>query len=172
MQKLYDRLRGVCRSGTFRRKTVMSLYCFFVFLPMLLFLPGCAWFRDNRPEPSGSPYAADVKTPKKIYTEAEAVNAAVSAISLRMAVSSEGPFRVIPTDKKTTSLGFKVIGSLDAMRLSRLSAPSVLHLEDARTEGSWRLVLQYSDGRVFVDKTFQLNRSPEQGAAGKSPAKQ
>ena len=150
----------------------MLLLFSLAFLPVLLSLQGCAWFRDDRPEPSGSPYAADVKTPKQAYSEAEAVNAAVSAVSLRMAVSSEGPFRVVPTEKKTTFLGYKVISSLSSMRLSRASAPCVLHLEDVRGgAGLWSLALRHPDGRVFVEKTFQLNRSPEQDSAEKSPEK-
>lgn len=165
MRKLYHAKPGL------RRKAAMLPLSCLVCLPALLFLTGCSWFRDDRPEPSGSPYAAEVKTPKQVYSEAEAVNAAVSAISLRMAVSSEGPFRVIPTEKKTTSLGYKVIGSLERMRLSQISAPCVLRLEDARTEtGSWCLALRHPDGRVFVEKIFQLDPSPEQGSAEKTPA--
>ena len=155
-----------------RRKAVMLPLSCLVCLPALLFLPGCSWFRDDRPEPTGSPYAEEVKTPKQAYTEAEAVNAAVSAVSLRMAVSPEGPFRVIPTEKHTTALGYKVIGSLNSMRLSQISAPCVLHLEDVRVgTGLWSLTLRHPDGRMFIAKTFQLDRIPEPSTAEKSPAK-
>ena len=149
----------------------MLLLFSLAFLPVLLSLQGCAWFRDDRPEPSGSPYAADVKTPKQAYSEAEAVNAAVSAVSLRMAVSSEGPFRVVPTEKKTTFLGYKVISSLSSMRLSRASAPCVLHLEDVRGDGLWNLVLRHPDGRIFIAKTFQLGPVTGAGHCGKQPGK-
>ena len=163
MQKLYH-----VNLRPWRKAVMLLLFCLGL-LPALFLLPGCAWFRDDRPEPSGSPYAADIKTPKTFYAEAEAVNAAVSAISLRMAVSSEGPFRVVPTEKKTTSLGYKVIGSLSSMRLSRISAPCVLYLEDVRVgAGPWSLTLRHPDGRIFIVKTFQLDRLPEPGSAGES----
>ena len=131
---------------------------------MLLMLSGCTWFRDNRPEPSGLPYAADSRQPKHSYTEAEAVNAAVSAISLRMATAARGPYRVVPGGKEVSPLGYQVIDSLTRMRLSRISAPSILQLEDARTDpDGWNFTLRNSDGTVFITKTFQLKEGSHAG---------
>ena len=140
-----------------------TLLC--MILPAALFLlSGCAWFRDERPEPNGPPYAAGPKSTKSACTEAEAVNAAVSAISLRMAASSQGPFRVVPLKGKTTPAGFQVIDSLARMRLSRIDAAHVLHQEDARNDsGEWTLVLRHPSGSVFFTKTFYLKGESHAG---------
>ena len=122
---------------------------------MVLILSGCRWFGDNRPEPVGTPYVSSVQQGNKVYSSDEAVNAAVSSISLRMAVSSQGPFRIIPR-KKNTALGFQVIDSLARMRLSRPSAPHILLLEDAVSNGTWTFVLSHPDGREFLQKSFQI----------------
>ncbi len=130
-----------------------------------MLLSGCAWFRDDRPEPDGSPYAAGPRQPTRIYTEAEAVNAAVSAVSLKMAVSSKGPFRVIPLKGKTTPAGDQVIESLTRMRLSRSDAVHVLQLEDTLTgTGEWSLILRSPDGTVFFSKTFHLKGKSHAGS--------
>ena len=136
----------------------MRILSYILPLTAILLLSGCAsWFRDDRPEPEGSPYAADPRQPKRTCTEAEAVNAAVSAISLRMATSSKGPFRVIPLDKKTTSMGFQVLEALARMRLSRFNAAFVLQLEDALADsGEWSLILRNPDGSMFFTKKYQL----------------
>ena len=138
---------------------------FYSFLPagVFLLLSGCVWFRDNRPEPDGSPYAAPSRPPKQLYSEAEAVNAAVSAISLRMAASSQGPFRVISA-KEATSAGHQVTDALIRMRLSRVTAAHVLLLEDNLTSPDcWNLVLRHPDGTVFIEKTFYLKGKKHAG---------
>jgi hypothetical protein len=126
-------------------------------LSAAVLLPGCALFRDDRPDPSGSPYGgASVQTPQ-LLSEAEAVNAAVSAISLKMAVSQQGPFRVIPKKDRTTSLGSRTIGSLTRMGLSRLQAPCPLYLEDRRNDkNEWTVILLDASGRTFYRKSFLL----------------
>ena len=126
--------------------------------PAVLLLAGCRWFCDDRPEPSGAPYPSAVHQENKICSPDEAVNAAVSSISLRMAVSSQGPFRIIPR-KKNTALGFQVIDSLAGMRLSRPSAQHILLLEDAISNGTWTLVLSHPDGREFLRKSLKLKEA-------------
>ena len=118
----------------------------------------------DRPEPSGSPYDAPAKPAEAALSSEEAVNAAVSAVSLRMAASSQGPFRVISVERKTSVLGFKVIDSLVRMRLSRLSASEILLLEDARNDrNEWSVVFRYPDGRIFLNRTFQLKGEAHAG---------
>ena len=129
-----------------------------VMLPAVLMLSGCRWFCDDRPEPHGSPYAPAVHQEHRGSSPEEAVNAAVSSISLRMAVSSQGPFRIIPR-KKNTALGFQVIDSLARMRLSRPSAQHILLLEDTISDGTWTLVLSHPDGREFLRKSLKLKES-------------
>ena len=131
---------------------------------LLLLLPGCTFFRDGRPEPTGSPCSGQVREQQKIYSSTEAVNAAVSAISLRIAASSRGPFRIIPAEGKTTVLGFQVLDSLARMRLSRISAPTMLRLEDVRTEeNQWSIALRTQDGRIFIRREFQLKGDSHAG---------
>lgn len=135
-----------------------------VSLLSLMMTSGCACFRENRPEPSGSPYDAPAKPAEAALSSEEAVNAAVSAVSLRMAASSQGPFRVISVERKTSVLGFKVIDSLVRMRLSRLSASEILLLEDARNDrNEWSVVFRYPDGRIFLNRTFQLKGEAHAG---------
>ena len=124
---------------------------------LVLALSGCNWFHDDRPEPSGLPYHAPGPEKHNVYSSDEAVNAAVSSISLRMAVSSLGPFRVVPTRNKTSALGFRVIDSLARMRLSRPDSSSILRLEDRiPADGVWSLVLFHPDGGEFLRKSFKL----------------
>ena len=123
----------------------------------VLLLPGCVLFRDNRPLPSGSPYGDGSEPAGQPGSEAEVVNAAVSAVSLKMAVSSQGPFRIIPRERKITSLGLKTIESLTRMGLSRIQAPCPLYLEDSRnSENEWTVILFDSSNRIFYRKTFFL----------------
>ncbi len=122
-------------------------------------LSGCALFRDDRPDPAGSPYGGASRQTGQIYTEAEAVNAAVSAVSLKMAVSSRGPFRIIPKKEKVSRLGFKMIDSLSRMGLSRLQAPYLLYLQDSLdTNNGWTVDLIDASGKIFYRKTFILRR--------------
>ena len=132
----------------------MNSFEYAALLSMALLLSGCCWFRDDRPEPSGTPYVSVTQQKEKVYSSDEAVNAAVSSISLRMAVSSQGPFRIIP--KNNTALGAQVIDSLAGMRLSRPSAQYVLLLEDVVSDGIWTLVLSYPDGREFLRKSLKI----------------
>jgi len=135
----------------------MSYRLYFLMLSAAVLLSGCSLFRDDRPDPSGSPYGgASAQTPQ-LLSEAEAVNAAVSAISLKMAVSQQGPFRVIPKKDRTTSLGSRTIGSLTRMGLSRLHAPCPLYLEDRRNDkNEWTVILLDASGRTFYRKSFLL----------------
>lgn len=135
----------------------MNCRSYIFLLAAAVLLPGCALFRDDRPDPSGSPYGgASAQTPQ-LLSEAEAVNAAVSAISLKMAVSQQGPFRVIPKKDRTTSLGSRTIGSLTRMGLSRLQAPCPLYLEDRRNDkNEWTVILLDASGRTFYRKSFLL----------------
>ena len=122
-------------------------------------LSGCTLFRDDRPEPSGSPYGGPPQQTGQIYSEAEAVNAAVSAVSLKMAVSSQGPFRIIPKKEKSTRLGSKMIDSLTRMGLSRLQAPCPLYLRDSLDiNNEWTVDLIDPSGKIFYRKTFILRR--------------
>ena len=132
------------------------VFCFFVSAAAVL-LSSCALFRDDRPEPSGSPYGgASAQTPQ-LFSEEEAVNAAVSAISLKMAVSSQGPFRIVPKKNRTTGLGTRMIDSLTRMGLSRLQAPCPLYLEDCRNDkNEWTVILLEASGKIFYRKTFLL----------------
>ena len=133
----------------------MKFFIFAGLLPFVLLLSGCCWFRDDRPEPIGTPYENHVQQRPKTCSPAEAVNAAVSSVSLRMAVSPQGPFRVIPK-KKNTALGFQVIDSLDRMRLSRPSSPHILLLEDEISDGIWTFILSHPDGREFMRKSLKI----------------
>ena len=133
----------------------MIFFEYAALLSMVLLLSGCCWFRDDRPEPVGTPYVSPVQQGNKVYSSDEAVNSAVSSISLRMAVSPQGTFRIIPK-KKNTVLGFQVIDSLAGMRLSRPSATDILLLEDTVSNGTWTLVLSYPDGREFLRKSLKL----------------
>ena len=135
----------------------MNCRLYIFLLAAAVLLPGCTLFRDDRPDPSGSPYGGTVQTTGQLYSEAEAVNAAVSAVSLKMAVSSEGPFRVVPKKDRTTSLGSRMIDSLSRMGLSRLQAPCPLYLEDRRNDkNEWTVILLDPSGRTFYSKTFLL----------------
>lgn len=127
--------------------------------------PGCSWFRDGRPEPQDPPYPGNNSPAESSYTRAEAVNAAVSAISLRMASVSAGPFRILPATGKTSPLGNEVIESLTRMRLSRPSAPHLLLLEDTRTgNGEWSFTLRRpEDGQIFITGTFSLKGEDHAG---------
>ena len=117
---------------------------------VLLTLSGCSLFRDNRPAPEGPPYAVSdpPKTAEKLYSEAEAVNAAATAISVRMSFSSRAPFRVIPVEGKLSPAGSKVLESLVRMRLSRPGAPYPLLLEDRLDGNEWTVTLlqDWADG--------------------------
>ena len=131
--------------------------CCFLILSAVLLLPGCTLFRDTRPDPSGSPYGGAKPAAGQLYSEAEAINAAVSAISLKMAVSKQGPFRLIPKNNKVTRLVFRTIDSLTRMGLSRIQAPYPLYLEDSLdTKNKWTLVLTDASGKIFYRKTFIL----------------
>ena len=135
-----------------------SRYCILL-LSSAVLLTGCSLFRDDRPEPSGSPYGGNSESVRQRYSEAEAVNAAVSAVSLKMAVSAQGPFRVVPNEKKITGLGFKTIESLTRMGLSRMQAPCPLYLEDSlNANHEWALVLLDASGKTFYRKSFVLRR--------------
>ena len=132
---------------------------YMMLLTAAVLLQGCALFRDDRPTPSGSPYGRDPGTVRQFYSEAEAVNAAVSAVSLKMAVSPQGPFRVIPNEEKITPLGRKTIESLTRMGLSSPQAPYPLYLEDClNTENEWTVVLLDDSGRTFYRKNFPLRK--------------
>lgn len=135
----------------------MKFFEYAVLFPMVLLLAGCRWFCDDRPEPVGTPYDSVVQPKDRSYSSDEAVNAAVSAVSLKMAVSSQGPFRVIPKKDRTTSLGFRTIDSLTRMGLSRLQAPVPLCLEDRRNDkNEWTVTLRDASGKIFYCKTFLL----------------
>ena len=110
---------------------------------VLLTLSGCSLFRDDRPAPEGPPYAVSdpPKTAEKLYSEAEAVNAAATAISVRMSFSSLAPFRVIPVEGKLSPAGSKVHLSLVQMGLSRAGAPYPLLLEDRLDGNKWTVTL-------------------------------
>ena len=137
----------------------MKYRSYIVLLSVAVLLQGCALFRDDRPTPSGSPYGRDPGTARQFYSEAEAVNAAVSAVSLKMAVSPQGPFRVIPKEEKISELGRKTIESLTRMGLSRIQAPCPLYLEDSRnSENEWTVVLLDNSGKTFFRKTFPLRK--------------
>ena len=121
-------------------------------------LTGCrSWFQeDDRPVPTEPPYAVSPAETEKIYSETDAVNAAVSAVSLRLAGSGTGPFQVLPVNGRTTPLGFQVIRSLYNMKQAQSSAPHVLNWEDSRNEqGQWRIRL-VRDGRIFFEKILQI----------------
>lgn len=133
----------------------------FLLMIIVLLVSGCTWFCDNRPEPEGVPYDTSVREKPTVCSSDEAVNAAVSAISLRMAVSSQGPFRVIPK-KKNTVLGFRIIDSLERMRLARPSAPNILFLEDSIADGTWTFILSYPDEREFMRKSLRI-KEPDNG---------
>ena len=131
--------------------------CRFLVLAAVLLLPGCALFRDNRPDPAGSPYGSAKSEAEQPYSEAEAVNAAVSAISLKMAVSSQGPFRIISKKDKITRLGSRMTDSLTRMGLSPLQAPYPLYLEDRLdNRNQWTVALTDASGNIFYRKTFIL----------------
>lgn len=137
----------------------MKYRSYILLLTAAVLLQGCILFRDDRPTPSGSPYGRDPGTVRQSYSEAEAVNAAVSAVSLKMAVSPQGPFRVIPNEEKITPLGRKTIESLTRMGLSTLQAPCPLYLEDSLdAEKEWTVVLLDDSGKTFFRKTFSLRK--------------
>jgi len=135
----------------------MNCRSYIFLLTAAFLLPGCSLFRDDRPDPSGSPYGGTSTQTAQLHTEAEAVNAAVSAISLKMAVSQQGPFRVVPKKDRTTGLGSRTIDSLARMGLSRQQAPCPLYLEDQRNDNNeWTVILLDASGRTFYRKTFLL----------------
>lgn len=135
----------------------MNCRSYIFLLAAAVLLPGCALFRDHRPDPSGSPYGGPSAQTHQLLSEAEAVNAAVTAVSLKMAVSHQGPFRVVPGKDRTTSLGFRTIDSLTRMGLSRLQAPDPLCLEDHRNDkNEWTVILHDASGKIFYRKTFLL----------------
>ena len=138
----------------------MKYRSYIVLLSVAVLLQGCTLFRDDRPAPSGSPYGGgNTGSVRQLYSEAEAVNAAVSAVSLKMAVSPQGPFRVIPNEEKITPLGRKTIESLTRMGLSTLQAPCPLYLEDSLdAEKEWSVVLLDDSGKTFFRKTFPLRK--------------
>ena len=156
-------------------KTFFRIFSAAVFLT----LSGCSLFRDNRPAPEGPPYAVSdpPKTAEKLYSEAEAVNAAATAISVRMSFSSLAPFRVIPVEGKLSPAGSKVLVSLVQMGLSRAGAPYPLLLEDRLDGNEWTVTLlqDWPDGdepslpaqketgklpkrirKIFFSKTYRM----------------
>ena len=137
----------------------MNCRSILLLLAAAILLPGCSLFRDDRPAPSGSPYGGAAPAAGLLYSEAEAVNAAVSAVSLKMAVSRQGPFRVIPKKGKVSRLGSSIIDSLTRMGLSRFQAPCLLYLKDTLdTNNEWTVNLIDASGKIFYRKTFILRR--------------
>ena len=135
----------------------MKYLLYILLFSAAVLLPGCALFRDDRPAPSGSPYGRVPGSAPRLHSEADAVNAAVSAVSLKMAVSSQGPFRIIPRKDRTTALGFKTIESLAGMGLSRFQAPCPLYLEDSlNSKNEWTVIILDASGKTFYRKTFLL----------------
>ena len=139
-------------------KTSLRLFS----IALLLTLSGCSLFRDDRPAPQGSPYAVSKppKTSEKLCSGAEAVNAAATAISVRMSFSSLAPFRVVPVEGKLSPLGRKVHESLIQMGLSRAGAAHSLLMEDRQNGNEWTVVLcRQTPGtqpEVFFSKTYLL----------------
>lgn len=143
-----------------KRIALILLFC------SLVPLTGCRslfLWEDDRPVPTEPPYAVSPAETEKIYTEAEAVNAAVSAVSLRLAVSGAGPFQVRAVNGRTTSRGFQVIRALYNMKQAQFSAPYILDWEDSRNEqGLWQIRLM-RDGQIFFGKTLKI----QEGRHGK-----
>ncbi|MBQ9338649.1 MAG: hypothetical protein IJS14_15265 [Lentisphaeria bacterium] len=143
----------------------MKIFTRIFAVALLAVLSGCCLFRDDRPAPEGSPYAvsAPPKASEKVYSEAEAVNAAATAISFRMSFSSLAPFRVIPVEGKLSPAGSKVHVSLVQMGLSRPGAPYPLLLEDRLDGNRWTVTLLqgWPDGEdvsLPVQKEMEKNR--------------
>lgn len=136
------------------------------FAALLLILSGCSLFRDNRPAPTGSPYAVSQppKNGEKACSEDEAVNAAATAISIRMSFSSHAPFCVIPVRGKVSRIGSKVHVSLVQMGLSRGGAAYPLLLEDRLVGNEWTVILLqgWQDGdEASLPVRKEMEKNPE-----------
>lgn len=135
-----------------KNSALILLFC------SLIPLTGCRSLirEDDRPVPTEPPYAVSPAETEKIYSETDAVNAAVSAVSLRLAVSGSGPFQVRPVNGRTTPPGLQVIRALYNMKQAQNQAPYILNWEDSRVEpGLWRIRLTLKD-RIFFEKTLKI----------------
>ena len=121
----------------------MKIFLQLFSIAFVLLLSGCSLFRDDRPPPEGSPYSVSdpAKPSQNACSEAEAVNAAATAISIRMSFSSLAPFRVVPVEGKLSPAGSKVHVSLIQMGLSRAGAAHPLLLEDRLDGNEWTVTL-------------------------------
>ncbi len=128
----------------------------------LLSVSGCTgWFTDDRPVPVKPPYGSGQKASDKKLTDDEAVNAMVTAISMKAASSGLGPF-VFVQDKNfpCSKLGTEVLGSLYRMGVSTASARLMLVLYDEFTPlGEWTVkLIHYKTDKVFFVRTLPLSR--------------
>ncbi|OQA85212.1 MAG: hypothetical protein BWY31_02077 [Lentisphaerae bacterium ADurb.Bin242] len=129
---------------------------------VLLSISGCNhWFREDRPVPVKPPYEPTRDDPAGKLSDAEAVNAMTTAISIRTATSGWGPF-VFVEDKNfpCSKLGMEVLGSLYRMGISSPSGRLMLVLYDEITpKGEWTVrLVHYKTDKVFFTRTLILSR--------------
>ena len=140
----------------------MKIFSLWILFALLMISAGCrSWFEDNRPEPVNPPYQIPENREQiKLYTPDEAVNAAVTAVSLQMAISGIPPVE-IRSAKPISLMGGAFRDSLIRMRLAQFRSNASLFYTDHLSEKNvWSLTLKYPDGKIFFSKQYPLDRKP------------
>ena len=129
-----------------------DLLRFLICAGFLLFSGGCAWYEETGPEPVSPPYTvavpsgkADTEKPLR-NREEHIVNEIASGISLQMALSGKGPYRIVFSGGRCSVLQAKVFHTLRSMGLVRREAEELLYCTEIRKNGSLEFHLGFSPG--------------------------
>ena len=118
----------------------------------LLFSGGCFHDDTAQPEPVTLPYALPVPVPEKAPETSEArieriANEVTSGISLQMALSGQGPYRLVLSGK-SSPLREKIFHGLYSMGLIRYGENiPVLYYTENRKENTLQIFLGKSPGK-------------------------
>lgn len=143
-----------------QKKTVFS-----ALLVCLLFSSGCAlWHEDDGgTEPVTIPYAVlhpgkmPAGNPSQTSALEASINEAASAVSLKMALSGKGPFKILSV-RKPAPAGEKILRSLYHMGLIVPTAKDILYYSDTVSGG----ILSIRFGTVLNGSDFYTISIPIQ----------
>lgn len=115
----------------------------FALLSCLLFCSGCALLQDDseKEEPVTTPYTVPARKSSSAgknpgdAVQATLINDAVSSISLKMALSGKGPFKILCA-KKPSSTGEKILQGLYLMGQIVPSAKDILYYSETASGGN------------------------------------
>lgn len=146
--------KGSCQ----KMKEICFIKMTLLLLGVMFLSGGCACISGPSPErplPAGDPYSVPSSGTKRSESvsarEERLINEAVSAISLRMALSTEGPYRIL-WGKKPSVLVERILHSLASMGLIQPRAEHTLLLAEEEREKVIRLRLTVSgSGRIFFE---------------------